>query len=176
MGDKYSADRKDPSLAQCGTISLEFNGKILIMAGRKIYSYHAVSGRGDGQGNFPLDAAAQHAQSTGPIPEGTYWISPDELVTNSWAHPFMSKAAWGNYRIIIHPFTTTDTFGRGGMFIHGGDAPGSAGCIDLWSAMDDFVKDLKVEVGSNTKCQIHLKVAYPQMGDFPATRSRRAIT
>ena len=40
------------------------------------------------------------------------------------------QGAWGNYRITIHPFTTTETYGRGGFFIHGGDQLGSAGCID----------------------------------------------
>ena len=172
MGDKYADDRKNPSLAQCGTISLRFNGKVLMMNASRVYTYHAVSGRGDGNGGFPLDAQAQHAKSMGPIPEGTYWISPKELITNSWAHPFMSRSAWGNYRIIIHPFTTTETHGRGGMFIHGGDTAGSAGCIDLWSAMDDFVLDLNAEVGSNDDCQIHLRVQYPEYGDFPPPSSQ----
>jgi hypothetical protein len=160
LPDRYAADRRNPSLAQCGTISLEFNGQILTMKGKRVYTYHAVSGRGDGHGNFPLDAKAQHAQSTGPIPEGTYWITPSELVTNSWMHPAMVTSAWDNYRIIIHPFPTTDTFGRGGMFIHGGSEPGSAGCIDLWTVMDSFVKDLRAEVGSNERCQIQLQVKY----------------
>jgi len=176
MGDKYSSDRGDPSLAQCGTISLEFNGTVLTMQGKKIYTYHAVSGVGDGNGHFPLDAQAQHAKDKGPIPEGRYWISPKELVTNSWAHPLMFTGPWGHFRIIIHPYADTDTFGRGGMFIHGGDSPGSAGCVDLWSAMDDFVNDLKAEVGGNSDCQITLRVRYGQRGDFPMPQGGSAIT
>lgn len=66
----------------------------------------------------------------------------------------------GRYRVAIHPFTTTVTFGRGGMFIHGGAAPGSAGCIDLTRHMNDFVRDLRGET-SMRSCQIHLTVAYP---------------
>ena len=61
MGDPYSGDRKDPSVAQCGVVSLEFNGKVLKMIGTKVYTYHAVSGRGDGGGNFPLDTDSQRA-------------------------------------------------------------------------------------------------------------------
>jgi len=91
-------------------------------------------------------------------PEGTYWINPDELWTNRW-YKSGSVDAWGNYRITIHPFTTTDTFKRGGFFIHGGKVLGSAGCIDLTKYMDTFVSDLSSELATRA-CQIHLKVDY----------------
>ena len=60
----------------------------------------------------------------------------------------------------IHPFTTTETYGRGGFLLHGGSNPGSAGCVDLTIEIDHFVRDLRAQLGSNTKCQIHLIVDY----------------
>jgi hypothetical protein len=48
-------------------------------------------------------------------------------------------------RYTIHPYISTETYGRGGFFIHGGDAPGSIGCIDLWDHMEDFVPVVKDE-------------------------------
>ena len=85
--------------------------------------------------------------------------------------------AWGRYRISIHPFTTTETFGRGGFFIHGGATPGSAGCIDLTNHMDRFVADLRREVGTSTQtCQIHLEVLYPlPPGDYPTPGNTRIV-
>ena len=100
-----------------------------------------------------------------------------EMVINSWKHPFMSRSSWGNYRIIIHPYPTTETFGRGGMFLHGGDTPGSAGCIDLWDAMDTLVSDLNAEVGSNIDCVIPLRVHYTNnMGDYNLPAPGQAVT
>jgi hypothetical protein len=35
--------------------------------------------------------------------------------------------------------TGTQTYGRSGFCIHGGDSPGSAGCIDLTDQLEAFV-------------------------------------
>jgi hypothetical protein len=37
----------------------------------------------------------------------------------------------GHYRVSLHPAEGTDTFGRGGFFLHGGKNWGSAGCFDV---------------------------------------------
>jgi hypothetical protein len=76
-------------------------------------------------------------------------------------HPNAWAASWGDFRLTIHPFRTTDTFCRGGFFIHGGSTPGSIGCIDLTTHMNRFVADLGRLVGSSNNCQIHLTVDYP---------------
>ena len=100
-------------------------------------------------------------KNSGLIPEGIYWINPDELWTISWyKKPFMEDS-WGKYRVTIHPFTTTHTFHRGGFFIHGGKTPGSLGCIDLTSNIEASVSSLRKE-GAIRKCQIHLTVKYPK--------------
>jgi hypothetical protein len=49
-------------------------------------------------------------------------------------------SAWGHHRVWLHPKDGTTTFGRGGFSIHGGDDPGSAGCIDLTTNMPYFVQ------------------------------------
>jgi hypothetical protein len=127
--------------------------------GSKQYSYPAVSGSPDSRGGFDYSATRQRTRNAGPIPEGVYWIRPDELWENAW-YKRASVGAWGDYRITIHPFTTTTTFGRGGFFIHGGATRGSIGCIDLTSNMNSFAQDLIKESGLR-KCQIHLTVEYP---------------
>src|SRR3712207_6723615 len=163
-GDEYKDERYDPALQMCGNMSLAFNGsRLLFVTGGALHSFKAVSGRATPEGKFIYSAARQRQKGIGPIPEGIYWIQPSEIWENAW-YRRASTSAWGNYRISIHPFTTTATFGRGGFFIHGGDTPGSAGCIDLAGEMDAFMKALMDAVGSKTICQIHLRVEYPDMG------------
>ena len=166
-GDRYAAERYDPSLAHCSSLSLRFDGSRLILSGgSKEYRYPAVSGRPDASGAFDYSQARQRLGGTGAIPEGIYWINPDELWERGWAWDVYGlvndshQRAWGDYRITIHPFTTTQTFCRGGFFIHGGAVSGSAGCIDLTSHMAKFVGDLRAE-NAQRKCQIHLSVDYP---------------
>jgi len=169
LGD-YSSERYNPTLAHCGVLQLMFDGKYLRMTGgSKSYSYPAVSGKPDASGHFDYSEARQRIANAGPIPAGTYWIRPDELDDNYWNTVVSGsfERSWGRYRITIHPFTTTETYGRGGFFIHGGTVPGSAGCIDLTTHIDAFAADLTKEAGATTACQIHLRVVYPILGDFP---------
>ena len=49
---------------------------------------------------------------------------------------------------------------RGGFFIHGGDVPGSAGCIDLTLHMDRFIAQLGSELGDSADCHVPLNVRY----------------
>jgi hypothetical protein len=158
--DRYSEERYNSSLAHCHSLSLEFDGYQLLLKGIGPFrSYVAVSGRPDDQGGFDYTQSRQTERSSGPIPAGEYWINPSEIWTNAW-YKRASRSAWGNHRITIHPFLTTQTFGRGGFFIHGGAFPGSAGCIDLAGSMDQFVSDLRLALGARTDCQIHLTVSY----------------
>jgi hypothetical protein len=161
--DKYSGERYDPALESCSTLALTFDGTTLKMTGGgKTYTYLAVSGMRGPDGRFNYSRAAQRASFSGPIPEGEYWINPDELWTNRW-YKRGSDDAWGKYRITIHAFPATATYQRGGFFIHGGKVPGSAGCIDLTSNIETFVDDLDKE-GARRKCHIRLTVKYPQAG------------
>lgn len=183
MGD-YSAERYNPSLRHCAVngsnVSLHFDGRRLSMtaSGRRL-TYSAVSGRKI-NGTFDYSPQRQRIGQSGPIPEGVYWINPGEfqvqvnlLVWERW-----DSSAWGRQRITIHPFLTTDTrnaagSNRGGFFIHGGNQPGSAGCIDLATQMGQFYRDLLDAIGFSIgggahhstgrhmpTCQIHLTVKY----------------
>jgi len=156
----YASERYNPNLPHCGALKITFDGRTLSLSGgTSTYKYKAVSGRPDNNGGFDYSRARQRLSGIGPIPEGIYWIRPDELWENAW-YRVGPYSAWGEYRISIHPFTTTETFGRGGFFIHGGDTPGSAGCIDLVKKIKDFIADLKKELDGKSKCQIHVKVDY----------------
>ena len=121
-------------------------------------NYPAVSGKADPGGFFDYGISEQKKFDEGPIPEGSYWITPSELWKNAW-YKRAPVAGWGNYRITIHPFVLTNTYGRGGLFIHGGARPGSSGCIDLTSHMDQFVQDLVREAGTR-ECHVSVTADY----------------
>jgi len=163
--DKYASERFKPKSPACAKshINLLFNGKKLIMTSgikkKRVYRYMADSGKPNEMGRFSYSKERQKTPYKGPIPEGEYWINPDEFWENAW-YKIGSESAWGKYRITIHPFPKTNTYNRGGFFIHGGDLPGSAGCIDLTTQMSQFYKDLKREINTNTNCYIILKVDY----------------
>lgn len=144
---------------------LRFDGRWLQGLGlRSAFVFPAVSGKPDARGRFDLSRAAQARVSEGPIPEGEYWIAPGELWENSALKDMLGitpRSAWGNYRIAVHPFPSTETYGRGGFFIHGGIRPGSAGCIDLTGYMDAFVQALNEEMKGRPPCYIPLSVRYP---------------
>lgn len=168
-GEKYTKERYNPTLPHCVqpspeadqapvVLNLSFDGKNLsIKKGNLVaHSYAAVSGSLQ-DGKFDYSKKRQKEANAGPIPEGTYWIRPDEI---SKAGFWRDRVAWGNYRITIHPFEKTQTYGRGGFFIHGGAVPGSIGCIDLTTSMDQFVADLQALLQGTRQCQIHLVVKY----------------
>lgn len=104
-----------------------------------IRSWPAVSGR---PGTTKDD---QHIKGRGPIPEGSYTLDPNKT---DKLNPFDPRDydwwitggpyAWGWERVPIDPDEGTNTYGRGGFFVHGGKVPGSAGCVDLTSYADDF--------------------------------------
>jgi type VI secretion system (T6SS) effector TldE1-like protein len=154
-------------------VTLKFDGEYLWMYGirsvetsrysavltGKPFKYHGVSGRPVG-GSFDYSPERQRQRGEGPIPAGRYWITPSEIWEAGIINWIIRRTtAWGNFRISIHPYPDTATFGRGGFFIHGGSEPGSAGCIDLTDEMDKFIEDLRSGVRESS-CHIPLTVAY----------------
>ena len=72
-----------------------------------------------------------------------------------------SRIGWGNFRAAIYAKPGTNTFGRGGFYVHGGTFPGSHGCIDLTGDMDDFAKFYGTWLAANpTKKGVDLTVDY----------------
>lgn len=171
---EYASERYKPKFPVCGAtpVSLHFDGATLTMKGIKVietsrvcsvvdkpFKYPAVSGKPVG-GKFDDSRERQTKQDQGPIPDGRYWVTPSEIWTRhllSWVRA--PRSAWGDYRLSIHPYPMTKTHGRGGFFIHGGDEPGSGGCIDLTGKIGQFVSDLRAGV-KETQCHIDLTVDY----------------
>jgi hypothetical protein len=110
-----------------------------------------------------------------PIPDGLYWIQTADIHRMKWTDDWtprgfskptlvayviakqgpwgalpnalmMHMGAWGEYRISINQTIDQEKqTGRNKMFIHGGDEPGSAGCIDLGDHISILVSYLKRE-------------------------------
>jgi hypothetical protein len=71
-----------------------------------------------------------------------------------------SRIAWGNFRFSLNPKKGTNTFGRGGFFLHGGSIPGSIGCVDLATDIRDFGKFYKEWLEKTGNKTIELVVDY----------------
>jgi hypothetical protein len=161
MVDRYQSEHSTPRIPLCNQsrAALSFDGQRLILSGPVFGVFRAVSGRPDDLGHFDYSSARQREGSTGPIPPGRYWIQPSQMWTNRW-YSLAPRAAWGDHRITIHVFPGTETFERGGFFIHGGTHAGSAGCINLHAGMEPFVRALEEAVASSPDCYIPLTVRY----------------
>ncbi len=157
----YSHERARPSIPQCkrATASITFDGKHLMLKGKGSQLFPAVSGKRDAKLGFVYTVERQKASKDGPIPAGEYWINFQELWENAW-YKRGSARAWGNYRLTLHVFPGTETYGRGGFFIHGGAVPGSAGCIDLTTHVDRFVAELRAQMNGADECFIPVTVRY----------------
>ncbi len=163
----YIAERGNSTLGDCA-VRLQFDGRRLTMNGpihtgrvdTPSLSFAAVSGKPNAHGDFDYSPSRQHVPREGPIPEGTYWLDPDQM-EDLWLEGLVSgrfERAWGSHRITIHPFDATATFGRGGFFIHGGAEAGSAGCIDLTGHMEQFAVALGNSIDG--RCKVKLDVRY----------------
>jgi len=166
MPNDYTEERYDPKVPVCmkSRIELMFDGSFLRATGTKAaLVFHAVSGKPNEKGEFDYSTERQKIAYKGPIPAGEYWVQPSQMWQNNWFKSIVRtpRSAWGNFRLTIHPYPNTQTYGRGGFFIHGGAAPGSAGCIDLTVNIDSFVEKLTKELEGLPECYIPLTVRYP---------------
>ena len=162
MPDAYAGDRGDPTVPK-SSYKLLFDAyylKLMSGGGSVLQAWHARSGKPVAK-MFDYTPARQTLAGHGPIPEGEYWIRPDQMSSKPGAldkyfRDAWPEAGWGNFRVIIHPYPKTVTYGRGGMFIHGGAVWGSAGCVDLTYGIDSFA----ARVASVRNQFIPLTVAY----------------
>ncbi|HZP92846.1 MAG TPA: RHS repeat-associated core domain-containing protein [Burkholderiales bacterium] len=105
---------------------------------------------GSGKGSCTNNNECANQPNAGPIPPGKYIIDTTGIVGNVGLDPFFTNAKgdWGNWRVRISPRSGTNTFGRGGFYLHGGNFPGSAGCIDVGGGIfgnantDQLLRDL----------------------------------
>lgn len=162
MPSPYAAERYNPRVLLCALapIRFTFDGRFLRGTGvRYSVVFPAVSGKMI-NGRFDYSAQNQQVRDRGPIPEGEHWIQPSEVQENAWYRFRNSQAAWGDFWLTIHPYPETNTYGRGGFFIHGGRVPGSAGCIDLSGHIRKFVESINSALGKSKNCYIPLSVRY----------------
>lgn len=138
----------------------KFDGKTLSVFYKKglIKSWPAVSGRGktsqDSRPTICQTPKYQACKEVGPVPSGTYYISQNEIqyADNIEVGDFEhnspkytrrnlpeNRTGWGDARVLLVPDSSTNTYGRTGMYIHGGKFRGSAGCIDLTINVADFM-------------------------------------
>ncbi len=143
-----------PAFGVNDTPEMEFDGQNLtaVNNGKTLKSWPAMSGKEGYQSR-----EATEIQNIGPIPEGVWHLNPDELETYSpeKEKPYWRGAngetpwrggtrSWGKHRIKLQPDEfLTDTKNRNGFYIHGGEIPGSAGCIDTTDNMDEVAKFIR---------------------------------
>lgn len=141
---------KDPVVYLIPLAHLIFNGRQLcwMQGSNSDQCWPAVSGRQGFQ-----SAEHQGSRNNGPLPEGTWLVRQSQYQTMHDRGLFEQLAAemgrtawpggessWGRNRIWLQPDAGTDTLGRSGFSIHGGEDPGSAGCIDMTTSMPDFTR------------------------------------
>lgn len=112
----------------------------------------------------------QRLKGQGPIPRGNYWIDPKEISGGyikalKWN---LMDGDWGLYRTPLHPEMGTQTYGRDGFFLHGGNLPGSAGCIDVGEFDETIFYILKEE-----KTKVKVTVHYPGIDTIKSTNPYR---
>lgn len=80
----------------------------------------------------------QKKSDFGPLPEGNYIARFDKTIDYASAESLWDTVKWlikkPSWGLIVTPLEAdakTNTYGRGSFYIHGGEAPGSKGCIDL---------------------------------------------
>ena len=145
------------------SLFLEFDGEFLSIhitynELKQVHSFKAVSGAPIKSGSnyfFDYSKKRQLLANEGPVPEGTYYITPlssnkddaiqywekldnvqhfkASIAMGSWPG---GKKSWGSVRIPILPKSVTllddsKEIKRNNFFIHGGEKAGSRGCIDL---------------------------------------------
>lgn len=148
-----SASRSMPIIRLRAVDHLTFDGEQLCWrkGGHSEQCWSAVSGRDGYQ-----SGAQQTVKDKGPLAEGRWSVRqseyqkmPDrrfvekiaaELGRTAWPG---GESAWGRNRVWLHPEPGTITYGRSGFSIHGGDTPGSAGCIDLIGSVAECAQRLE---------------------------------
>ncbi len=132
----------------------------------------AVSGNQLEGKRFDYSEEQQKIPNVGPIPEGTYTINPQEIQRPAGMDNLLGKigrgrfpggeSRWGSGRILIHSSEEQkEKTGRDGFTIHGGNEPGSRGCIDLTEHNDKFLDFVKKYRGQEQK-EVPLEVKYPE--------------
>jgi hypothetical protein len=99
----------------------------------------------------------------GPIPSGSYIVRFDKTLDYQNSESLWDQLKWlikqPRWGLIVTPLeadSNTNIFGRGDFYIHGGDTPGSKGCIDLTDQNANFHSTLRL-YKRNFKLIVNLK-------------------
>lgn len=97
--------------------------------GEASYAIAATSGRDQYMNNPDFESNKNY----GPIPRGVYEIHVSELEDKGLLTDIGRRAMadWGDWRVRLHRKDGKKPYDRTDFFLHGGDKPGSAGCIDI---------------------------------------------
>src|SRR5918999_256977 len=129
-----------------------------------------LDGKGEYLASFPATTGLpgtsvmhQPLKDKGPVPEGKWFIDPTQFseagvfrgIANALPK-WLGGTDWGTWRVPIEPDNGTVTYVRDGFFFHGGERPGSAGCIDLGKYDNAFRELLRGHVGI-----IPVNISYP---------------
>jgi RHS repeat-associated protein len=102
-----------------------------------------------GRGEFMNKKKCENTKNKGPIPSGDYKINSNELSSPNIIHKIIRRFSgdWGDWRVPLHPLIHLNN-GRDNFFLHGGDTPGSAGCIDVAGGLfgDSFTDQLMRDI------------------------------
>jgi hypothetical protein len=133
-----------------GNDRLVFDGYNLSWSGDNPQTWPAFSGASD-------ESANEAVANIGPTPQGRFVIDPANI------EKFDENDDWGGHRVKIEPMAATvkrmaDCLKviRTGMYVHGGNAKGTHGCIELNSNADEkaFFKRL-AEYGGKIELEVH---------------------
>jgi hypothetical protein len=145
------APDESPAPSRLNQARLVFDGSSLCWiwfdTTRPPICWPAVSGRSGYQAK-----TFQKVKDKGPLPEGAWLVAQGEyqrMPERSLFEQFVNEvgrgswpggeSSWGRHRIWLKPLPGTQTYGRSGFSVHGGDSPGSAGCIDLTDQLEAFI-------------------------------------
>ncbi len=106
----------------------------------------------------------------GPIPEGTYTLDPKKITHRTGVMAWLRNRTgdWGNYRAPLAPAAGTNTHGRDKFFLHGGQTPGSAGCIDVCKLENQLFPLLQKHKG-----EVTVIVDYPSSDTQPTPPEKK---
>lgn len=80
----------------------------------------------------------------------------NEMNTKNLVRKQLPIEDWGDFRVILEPTTTTDTYERDQMYLHGRRDDGSIGCIDCGQTLNQWIlREIR-----DTTTQIPVEVKY----------------
>lgn len=102
--------------------------------GRNPYSIDATSGTGECMNN----SKCEFEENKGPIPRGKFYIDTTQIDNPNFMGDLRrnfgddpAQGDWGDWRVRIYPYPSTERQGRTGFYLHGGLFNGSRGCIQF---------------------------------------------